>query len=472
MTPRPATTMEAATALPASSRSTWPMLSATQIPPAQIPLPASNDNSDGGDSGEDVIAAGVCGLRQCAFDRRTAGPRTGDAHARRQRHHAGCFRVCAGFGHGRADLFFCRAAYHSGADHGPKSGHPGFTGRQSGGFQRLGPGRRRPAGASEQSFRSEYAEQQPDARPGPAKPPSRQSDCRPDGARHKQQGAPAPANPPAAAPADQADNQPQTDGIAASGKTGAAQSGKFGVGKGQDAKDTKAGKTDDAKSQTAATDDSQATSQSSDAKAQAPQDQTAPATSDTSAPKPVQTADANAASMAITAPQAQTAQRPRRLSIRQACRSVPSSRTPDVPALAVEIAARSQSGAKQFDIRLDPPELGRVEVRLSIDATGKAEAHLTADQPETLDLLQKDSRTLTQRAARCGPGCLAERPEFLAARPGPQRQWRQRRSRPRQQPQLHRRQPALSTRHKRRQSPPHGAARPTAASISAFKDQT
>ena len=62
----------------------------------------------------------------------------------------------------------------------------------------------------------------------------------------------------------------------------------------------------------------------------------------------------------------------------------------------MEIAARSQGGAKQFQIRLDPPELGRVDVRLSIDATGKTEAHLTADQPETLSLLQKDSGTLTQ----------------------------------------------------------------------------
>ena len=44
-----------------------------------------------------------------------------------------------------------------------------------------------------------------------------------------------------------------------------------------------------------------------------------------------------------------------------------------LPGMAVEIAAKSQSGAKQFDIRLDPPELGRVEVRLSIDASGKAQ---------------------------------------------------------------------------------------------------
>ncbi|MBA2589037.1 MAG: flagellar hook-length control protein FliK [Alphaproteobacteria bacterium] len=75
---------------------------------------------------------------------------------------------------------------------------------------------------------------------------------------------------------------------------------------------------------------------------------------------------------------------------------------PNVAGLAVEIAAKSQSGAKQFDIRLDPPELGRVEVRLSIDATGKASAHLSADQPQTLDLLQKDAPALTRALREAG----------------------------------------------------------------------
>lgn len=75
---------------------------------------------------------------------------------------------------------------------------------------------------------------------------------------------------------------------------------------------------------------------------------------------------------------------------------------PNMPALAVEIAAKSQSGAKQFDIRLDPPELGRVEVRLSIDAAGKASAHLSADQPQTLDLLQKDASSLTRALREAG----------------------------------------------------------------------
>ena len=58
--------------------------------------------------------------------------------------------------------------------------------------------------------------------------------------------------------------------------------------------------------------------------------------------------------------------------------------TPNLDALAVSIAARSQSGAKQFDIRLDPPELGRVEVRLSIDATGKARRICPPTSPRRL----------------------------------------------------------------------------------------
>ncbi len=78
------------------------------------------------------------------------------------------------------------------------------------------------------------------------------------------------------------------------------------------------------------------------------------------------------------------------------------STAPTIDALAVSVAARSLSGAKQFDIRLDPPELGRVEVRLSIDASGKTQAHMTADQPQTLELLQKDAPNLTRALRDAG----------------------------------------------------------------------
>jgi flagellar hook-length control protein FliK/uncharacterized coiled-coil protein SlyX len=67
---------------------------------------------------------------------------------------------------------------------------------------------------------------------------------------------------------------------------------------------------------------------------------------------------------------------------------------PDLAALGVSIAAKSKDGQNEFNIRMDPADLGRVDVRLSVDAAGKAQAHLTADKPETLVLLQRDSHTL------------------------------------------------------------------------------
>ncbi|MDE2134811.1 MAG: flagellar hook-length control protein FliK [Alphaproteobacteria bacterium] len=60
------------------------------------------------------------------------------------------------------------------------------------------------------------------------------------------------------------------------------------------------------------------------------------------------------------------------------------------------IAAKSIDGIKHFDIRMDPPELGRVEVYLSVDASGKAQANLVVDKPQTLALLQHDASNLTR----------------------------------------------------------------------------
>jgi chemotaxis protein MotD len=76
--------------------------------------------------------------------------------------------------------------------------------------------------------------------------------------------------------------------------------------------------------------------------------------------------------------------------------------TPDIDSLAVAIAANAARGAKHFDIRLDPPELGRVDVHMSVSRDGKAEALLTADRPETLELLQRDSKTLERALKDAG----------------------------------------------------------------------
>ena len=75
---------------------------------------------------------------------------------------------------------------------------------------------------------------------------------------------------------------------------------------------------------------------------------------------------------------------------------------PDLAALAINIAAKSQAGAKQFDISLEPAELGRVEVRLTVDGAGNAQAHLVAERPETLQMLQRDSGTLTHALKESG----------------------------------------------------------------------
>ncbi|MGH1455688.1 MAG: flagellar hook-length control protein FliK [Alphaproteobacteria bacterium] len=66
------------------------------------------------------------------------------------------------------------------------------------------------------------------------------------------------------------------------------------------------------------------------------------------------------------------------------------------------VSATIQKAVKAGDdtnikLRLDPPELGRVEVKMSIDKDNKTKIILTAEKPETFMMLQKDSDVL-QRA--------------------------------------------------------------------------
>ena len=61
-----------------------------------------------------------------------------------------------------------------------------------------------------------------------------------------------------------------------------------------------------------------------------------------------------------------------------------------IAGIAVAIAGRALAGNHHFDIRLDPPELGRIEVRLKVDRDGQVTSHLIADRRDTLDLLRRD----------------------------------------------------------------------------------
>jgi chemotaxis protein MotD len=65
-----------------------------------------------------------------------------------------------------------------------------------------------------------------------------------------------------------------------------------------------------------------------------------------------------------------------------------------IAGLAVEIAARVQSGRNRFEIRLDPPDLGRIDVRLDVDRGGNVTSRLVVEKAETLDLLRRDAPQL------------------------------------------------------------------------------
>jgi len=86
--------------------------------------------------------------------------------------------------------------------------------------------------------------------------------------------------------------------------------------------------------------------------------------------------------------------------------------SPAVPlsGLALEIAASARNGKSRFDIRLDPAELGRIDVRIDVDRNGQMTSHLTVEKPETLSMLQQDApqlqRALDNAGFRTGDGGL------------------------------------------------------------------
>ncbi|GAK46490.1 flagellar hook-length control protein [Tepidicaulis marinus] len=71
-------------------------------------------------------------------------------------------------------------------------------------------------------------------------------------------------------------------------------------------------------------------------------------------------------------------------------------------AIALQIAKHVQKGVNTFEIRIDPPELGRVDVKLDVATDGRVTAHLVVEKAETLDLLQRDAKALQQALQDAG----------------------------------------------------------------------
>jgi flagellar hook-length control protein FliK len=121
-----------------------------------------------------------------------------------------------------------------------------------------------------------------------------------------------------------------------------------------------------------------------------------------------ETADAAAQALGALQPQANSATAP----ATGGALNVTTAASGPVPlsGLALEIAASIKSGKSRFEIRLDPADLGRIDVRIDIDRNGQVTSHLTVEKPETLSILRQDApqlqRALDDAGVKTGSGGL------------------------------------------------------------------
>ena len=94
----------------------------------------------------------------------------------------------------------------------------------------------------------------------------------------------------------------------------------------------------------------------------------------------------------------------------------PAGATP-VRDFAMQVTRRIANGATKFQIRLDPPELGRVDVSLEMKGDS-ATVRLVVERSETLDFLARDSRTLERALQEAGVKTDAGQMEFSLGQQG------------------------------------------------------
>lgn len=70
--------------------------------------------------------------------------------------------------------------------------------------------------------------------------------------------------------------------------------------------------------------------------------------------------------------------------------------------IALQISRSVPDGVNHLSVRLQPAELGSVDIQLSFEEAGRLTAHIIVERPETLELLQRDSRLLERSLADSG----------------------------------------------------------------------
>lgn len=70
--------------------------------------------------------------------------------------------------------------------------------------------------------------------------------------------------------------------------------------------------------------------------------------------------------------------------------------------IAIRIASAIQEGLDRITIQLKPASLGRIDIELNLHHGGRVHAVVTADRPDTLELLQRDARDLARALQDAG----------------------------------------------------------------------
>lgn len=80
----------------------------------------------------------------------------------------------------------------------------------------------------------------------------------------------------------------------------------------------------------------------------------------------------------------------------------PNAYMPPTHQMAMQVQRAVQEGNERLSIRLNPQELGRIDVQLEIGTEGKLRAKVMVENPQTLEMLQKDSKTLEKALQDAG----------------------------------------------------------------------
>jgi hypothetical protein len=75
---------------------------------------------------------------------------------------------------------------------------------------------------------------------------------------------------------------------------------------------------------------------------------------------------------------------------------------PPLVQVGVQIAMAATRRVERMVVQLEPAALGRVEVRLDFSHDNRVSALIAADRPETLEVLQRDSRALERSLQDAG----------------------------------------------------------------------